>query len=485
MGGDSNRGRIGLLSSALLLSAIAASTLLATRREALTLSSVEVSNTTLRPIGGGVHRQRRYNATAVDEQSRPRRGDPPSDDLQRGSSGDGSAADDDSPDTDDLGWSSEEEESVEEIDELEIGQGDEWDSDEPSDSALRAVRSRPAHIADMLNRSATFDVSRHRSPACHPHFDLAASSGGWARNGTKFKRIYFYHARKAGGSSVNRYLAKVADRYGVELKYQEWSEMEEPGTNDEATFYVAHLREPVDRAISHFKYQGRWSCRDLTRWGGSIRRKKKRQGTAGNNATWTPTVDNANSIETWNRTGGHQDLKCRKHRDPATERKRDFFFMGNCAVNCYTQWFSGASCPSWGVPADEQVRIALSKVYRYNMIIVIEKLRDPSYVKAVEEFFGVDGLLERGKPFCERDSHRANLMFPLEVEDETREGLRRLNGVDIELYRGLTKCLDDRASYDFPKWDGERFALNGFNATEANEERLKAKAAKLQDGVQA
>ena len=159
--------------------------------------------------------------------------------------------------------------------------------------------------------------------------------------------------------------------------------------------------------------------------------------------------------------------------------------MGNCAVNCYAQWFSGASCQPWSVPADEQLRIALSKVYRYNMIIVIEKLRDPSYVKAVEDFFGVDGLLERGKPFCERDSHRANLMFPLDVKDETREALRRLNGVDIELYRGLTKCLDDRASYDFPKWDGERFALNSFNSTLAKEEKRKAKAEKLQGKVQA
>ena len=488
---EGNRGRIGLLSSALLLSAIAVSTLLATRHEALRLSSFEANATSV------VHRHR-HNATAVDgtlyldDDDSPDTDDLPSQEEESDDGGDGSAGEDESndeletqeEDSDDDGDSSVEED--ESTDELEIGRGEERDSAKPSAAAARAADRRTPHVVDMLSRSAEFDASRQRSPACHPHFDLASSSGGWSANGTRFKRIYFYHARKAGGSSVNRYLEKVASHHGVELKYTEWSEMEEPGTHDEdsPTFYVTHLREPVDRSISHFKYQGRWDCRDLVRWHGSGRGKKRGQEKAGNDTSWAPTAENANSIETWNRTGGHRDLACKRKYDPAIGGRRPYFFMGNCAVNCYAQWFSGASCPSWGVSAGEQLRVALSKVYRYNMVIVIEKLRDPSYVRAVEEFFGVGGLLERGQPYCERDSHRANGMFPLEVKDETRERLRRLNGVDIELYDQLTKCLDDRTTYDFPKWDGERFALNWFNSTKAKEEMKKAKAAKLQDGVQ-
>ena len=34
------------------------------------------------------------------------------------------------------------------------------------------------------------------SPACKPHFQLASSNGNWTNR--KFKRLYFYHARKAG-----------------------------------------------------------------------------------------------------------------------------------------------------------------------------------------------------------------------------------------------------------------------------------------------
>lgn len=103
--------------------------------------------------------------------------------------------------------------------------------------------------------------SSSASPACHPHFNVALPKHKW-NNTTKFKRIYFYHARKAGGSTVHKYLGAVAEHYGIELKAVEWLAMEEPGSreyeDDGATFYVTHLREPVDRAISHFKYQGRY-----------------------------------------------------------------------------------------------------------------------------------------------------------------------------------------------------------------------------------
>lgn len=89
------------------------------------------------------------------------------------------------------------------------------------------------------------------SPACHPHFQLALPGGQWT-NEKKFKRIYFYHARKAGGSSMHKYLAKVADHYGIELTAVEWSAMEEPGTFDNDTFYITHLREPVSVLMFDF-----------------------------------------------------------------------------------------------------------------------------------------------------------------------------------------------------------------------------------------
>jgi hypothetical protein len=87
---------------------------------------------------------------------------------------------------------------------------------------------------------------RSPSPACHPHFHHLTLNTAWSwSDATKFKRIYFYHARKAGGTSLANYFYRVADHYGLEFDQGEWIEAEEPGTHQVPTFYVTHLREPV------------------------------------------------------------------------------------------------------------------------------------------------------------------------------------------------------------------------------------------------
>jgi len=85
-----------------------------------------------------------------------------------------------------------------------------------------------------------------KSPACHPHFRYLSSNTSWAySDDAKFKRLYFYHARKAGGTSLAHYFSMVALHHGLEFEHAEWYEAEEPGTHELPTFYVTHLREPV------------------------------------------------------------------------------------------------------------------------------------------------------------------------------------------------------------------------------------------------
>ena len=289
------------------------------------------------------------------------------------------------------------------------------------------------------------------SPACFPHFNHYQPNGQW-NNTTKFKRILFYHARKAGGSSMNKYLVKVAQTYGIQIEWIEWATMEDPGTRyDKAdTFYVTHMREPVDRAISHFKYNGRWPCKQLV------------------NHSFVPTEDNAAQLETWNQTMGHEPKeKC--------SSREQVFRLGDCAVNCYTQWFGGLNCARWQVPFGLQYKMAMSKLLKYNLIIVIEKLRDPVYVKAIEDFFGVEGILKRGSPYCERNAHRANKNIPLVVHNETRAKLGGLNSLDLKLYHEISDCP---AGEHIPKWDPSRFELDSFNFTQDKIDKMRAKAAK-------
>jgi len=164
-----------------------------------------------------------------------------------------------------------------------------------------------------------------------------------------------------------------------------------------------------------------------------------------------PTEENANPIESWRATGGYNSTTCKL-------KPHIRFFLSKCAVNCYTQYFSGLSCSEYKIPTKKQYQVASAILHRYNFIVVLEKLIDPKYAAAVEKYFGVPGVTNRHVPFCERASHTANKMFPLVIKHETMEKLINLNKVDIGLYKHLTDCWDDDGgNYNFTKLNTSRF----------------------------
>mmetsp|Transcript_18281 Transcript_18281/g.44034 ORF Transcript_18281/g.44034 Transcript_18281/m.44034 type:complete len:490 (-) Transcript_18281:61-1530(-) len=358
-----------------------------------------------------------------------------------------------------------------------------WDSDRfEADEAIRVdakqwVISNPVRGYEKPRRTwlKKFDVNdtaagdEPSSPACRPHFDLALPDGKWT-NTTRFRRLYFYHARRAGGTNLRRYFEKVAAHHGLEFVVTESFAAEDPGSHDEATFYVTHMKEPTSRSIGQFKHEGRWDCGQMT-----------------TNMTFLPTKENARLLETWNQSFGHRPSHC------AEEEGEALFMMEKCAVNCYIQWFSGLSCPWWDPPPNpgpgaspirrerkiaSLYKVAREKLLRYNFILITEMLRDPTYVASVERFFGVPGVVSENKHLtrCERESQYANERIPLIVDTEAKNELMRLNVRDIHLYFELKGCLD-RGDYNIPMWDPDRFETNktiqvNYNVTE--ERRSKA-----------
>jgi hypothetical protein len=180
--------------------------------------------------------------------------------------------------------------------------------------------------------------------------------------------------------------------------------------------------------------EGRWGCHLLKR----IHKREDR---------FTPTEENAKKLETWNATGGHQPYKCDDD---------SYFRLRTCAVNCFTQWFSGA-CPD--IPIEDQYLAAKTRLLRYNFIIILDWLRDPEYATEVENFFGVPGVTEQRSSGCEPYSHYANKMIPLSINNRTLDRLTELNEVDINLYQELTNCSvgNNEKKYNFPSFDVEIF----------------------------
>jgi len=149
------------------------------------------------------------------------------------------------------------------------------------------------------------------------------------------------------------------------------------------------------------------------------------------------------------------------------------------AVNCYTQWWSGI-CKQMNFTLDQQYNLALRKASKFNFIFVVEKFKDPAYIEAVERFFNVSWHTdeERGSPFCEKQSHKANQQYPLVIRNDTRASLTNLNKVDLKLYHRLTDCLDS-GKYDFANFDEKRWDMNTYNYTEAKAKKKAAKMAKV------
>jgi hypothetical protein len=233
---------------------------------------------------------------------------------------------------------------------------------------------------------------------------------------------------------ITRYLQMVAKHYQINFKSVEFihaSQDEEVGSRND-TIYVTNIRDPVGRSISNFKYNVRWDCRKLF------------------NSSFA-TAENARPLEAWNQTHGLKPSPCGKP-----------WAFHDCAVNCHIQAFTGKGCSSddWLT----EYNLAWNRLLRYNIILVFEKFKDPDYIEAVENFFGVKGLNKGySRMWCGPESKKANERIPLNISAEYSRRLTKLNEMDNRLYSDLVSpCSDSKGeggtmNYSFPAVDTKRF----------------------------
>jgi len=242
--------------------------------------------------------------------------------------------------------------------------------------------------------------------------------------------------RKAGGTTIVNYLRKVEKAYNLTLVSFEGGDIERPGTRND-TLYVSHIRDPVERAITNFKYSGRWSCQWLV--------YKHRR----NPKTWTPTLENAKHINDWI----NQAKLCNRNQFNAKKR------LWNCASNCFVRWLNHpiGHCdnPFSQYANSTQYQSALEKARGFHLIIQTVKLQDKEYIKSLERYFGVgssdasaSAFAVKTPMFCDRESKVANAANPLNVSEADRNVLSAINVADDRLFAALTSCPN---GFQFPK----------------------------------
>jgi hypothetical protein len=297
------------------------------------------------------------------------------------------------------------------------------------------------------------------SPVCFPFHSLTNSL---LDNNTRrtISRIYFAHMRKASGTTLRSYLSNVATQYGLDFAVGEGGRFELPGSN-EHTLYVTHFRDPYRRSLSHFEYEIRWTCQDLVY-----------------NTTFVPTLANAVNLISWiyedhknhHQISSHLSASITGSNDTTANiiidaekacRRAKQRYLWECSYNCYIRWMNHPDGACDGPSSHQQNSYYFSQALRrfrqYDVVVDVDRLLSKSlkdgntdshdgenitngYVRGLEQWFGLDGILKRNIPmFCFRPSRNANRRSPLIITNETRTELYRRNQADYDLIGALTE----------------------------------------------
>jgi hypothetical protein len=290
------------------------------------------------------------------------------------------------------------------------------------------------HIIDNFtssNSSSSNDTNPPLSPVCR--FNPIRGVG---LAGSTIQRILFIHMRKAGGTSLYYYFKKVAKRHNISLQVLEGKRPPSPETLDNSTLLITQIRDPIARLLSSYKYEMRWNCRDLM----------------------NQTAEQFNS--TWNKTQMSLQTFVETPNRPVNEHK--IAKLWYCSHNCFAKWSTGLcwkeekqyneSDPCWSRGnetthnTNSLLFMARQNFYAYNLILVLEWLKNKDYVHSIETMLGVVGLDKKRNMWCGKQAAAANEMYPLEISNETMNNISRYNQIDLLLYQELTQC----PNFNFP-----------------------------------
>ena len=194
--------------------------------------------------------------------------------------------------------------------------------------------------------------------------------------------IFHFHTRKAGGTTLRRWLNQIGTTRSVE------GYNFDPQTVKKGAIMVTSIRNPVDRLWSSYKYEGRWDLRapNFTDHGTSF-------------ASWLEkTSSNICGRFTW-----------------------------QCSENCYTRWFSG--CTSGSI--HNYFAVARQNLELFDVVINVHQLHNENYVDTLMRCLNTTIRPTHKLPWMGIESMKANKNDPVYLSD--RVSLDYLNALDHAL----------------------------------------------------
>jgi hypothetical protein len=164
-------------------------------------------------------------------------------------------------------------------------------------------------------------------------------------NMSRYTSIFFYHTRKAGGSTMRKWLKQVANKHNLTFVAKEGHLLQDDDFCN-STLYVTILRDPVDRAISSYWFEGRWPQKERNR------------------------TDENSPLDLFNWTS---------QVNQQTRGKNLWY----CASDCYCKWF-GSMNGGINVDYNRNVTNALERLSRFDVVVQMERLKDNNYTSALQ-----------------------------------------------------------------------------------------------------
>lgn len=119
-------------------------------------------------------------------------------------------------------------------------------------------RTKPNHCQVTLVVGTLFVAALTVTVVMRFHTVLLAEQQGTvstpcARPPARLSSVYFLHMRKAGGSSVRH---NVAQPFRNRFRHEEYAPINMTALRDKNTLLVTVLRDPIDRIISQYQFEG-------------------------------------------------------------------------------------------------------------------------------------------------------------------------------------------------------------------------------------
>lgn len=277
--------------------------------------------------------------------------------------------------------------------------------------------------------------------------------------------VFFNHMRKAAGTTVNEWFARIGRARGFKVHQREFTYFDATASFTQCNtdeFFVTALREPISRHISEYYYRGPAKNYN-TRWHNPRYCHTLTEG-ANASACLAELADMV-SEPTWMRWLTNDSVRINNKAHGGAEAA---FKPGAYVANTYIEYLAARDCayrrsrngggcddhPCAAVTAPPPLRRAIEVMTAHDLVIIVEWLDEPGYLMWLNSLLRLDGNTSL-MPGAENVNHHA----PSSVDATERPArpdppaaalalMRKENAADTRLYT----CAMSEAARRVHRW---------------------------------